>query len=88
MNAVGWQGTEITGSDLRGPFDAAFETRALETFHAYKTVCYRYQNLTDAQFRDFALLFGPLEQRIAAYDRGERFQDLHLMTNVAADGTL
>ena len=88
MNAVGWQGAEITGSDLRGPFDAAFRARALETLHAHKTVCYRDQNLTDAQFRDFALLFGPLEPRIAAYDRGERFQDLHLMTNVAADGTL
>ena len=88
MNAVGWQGAEITGSDLRGPFDAAFKARALETLHAHKTVCYRDQDLTDAQFRYFALLFGPLEPRIAAYDRGERFQDLHLMTNVAADGTL
>ena len=88
MNAVGWQGAEITGSDLRGPFDAAFRARALEILHAHKTVCYRDQNLTDVQFRDFALLFGPLEPRIAAYDRGERFQDLHLMTNVAADGTL
>ena len=88
MNAVGWQGAEITGSDLRGPFDAAFRARALETLHAHKTVCYRDPDLTDAQFRDFALLFGPLEPRIAAYDRGERFQDLHLMTNVAADGTL
>ena len=62
---------EIIGQDLSGPLDDGLRDRALDALHAHKVVCYRDQDLTDDQFRDFALIFGPLEPRIAVYDRGD-----------------
>lgn len=88
MSRHTWQAAEITGIDLGTPLGEAFQARALDALHTHKIACYRDQTLSDEAFRDFALLFGTLEPRIAAYDRGERFRDLHLMTNVAPDGSL
>jgi alpha-ketoglutarate-dependent taurine dioxygenase len=79
---------EVTGADLSGPMNGPFRKAVLNALHRYKVLIFRDQDITDAQYREFAMLFGPLEPRISRYDRGERFPDLHLMTNVAPDGSL
>ena len=88
MNELPSTVAEVFESDLSVPLSQEFRAQTLNTLHTHKIICYRGQNLTDTQFRDFALSFGKLEPRIAAFDRGEQFQDLHLMTNVAPDGSL
>lgn len=81
-------GAEILGADLSGPLDDGFRAAALDALHRHKVLVFRNQDLSEDAYRDFALGFGPLEPRIARYDRGEVHQDLHRMTNVAPDGTL
>jgi alpha-ketoglutarate-dependent taurine dioxygenase len=81
-------GAEIAAADLSERPDDAFRAAALDALHRYEVLVFRDQSLTDTQYREFALGFGPLEPRISRYDRGETYQDLHRMTNVAADGSL
>ena len=83
-----WKVKEILQKDLSGNLNEALKSYTLKVLDKHKAICFKGQNLTDTQFRNFALLFGSLEPRISAYDRDEKYSDLHLMTNVSADGTL
>ncbi|MFT5447647.1 MAG: alpha-ketoglutarate-dependent 2,4-dichlorophenoxyacetate dioxygenase [Gammaproteobacteria bacterium] len=52
---------EISGLDLSTPLDAAMLAQLWSTIDHHAVVVFRDQHLEDAQLRDFAIRFGPLE---------------------------
>ena len=65
-------GTELTGADLGRPLDEAAVDAIWSAIDRYAVVIFRDQRLTDAQLRDFAARFGPLEIGRAAARGGRR----------------
>ena len=65
-------GTELTGADLGRPLDEAAVDAIWSAIDRYAVVIFRDQRLTDAQLRDFAARFGPLEIGRAAPRGGRR----------------
>ena len=65
-------GTELTGADLSRPLDEAAVDAIWSAIDRYAVVIFRDQRLTDAQLRDFAARFGPLEIGRAAARGGKR----------------
>ena len=65
-------GTELTGADLGRPLDEAAVDAIWSAIDRYAVVIFRDQQLTDAQLRDFAARFGPLEIGRAAARGGRR----------------
>jgi alpha-ketoglutarate-dependent 2,4-dichlorophenoxyacetate dioxygenase len=65
-------GAEITGIDLAQPIDAATIDAIWTAIDRHAVLVFRDQRLTDAQLRDFAALFGPLEIGRAAARPGRR----------------
>jgi alpha-ketoglutarate-dependent 2,4-dichlorophenoxyacetate dioxygenase len=64
--------TEITGIDLGQPVDAATVDTIWSAIDQHAVAIFRNQRLTDAQLRDFAARFGPLEIGRAAARGGRR----------------
>ena len=65
-------GAEVTGIDLAQPIDAATIDAIWRAIDRHAVLVFRDQRLTDAQLRDFAALFGPLEIGRAAARPGRR----------------
>jgi alpha-ketoglutarate-dependent 2,4-dichlorophenoxyacetate dioxygenase len=63
---------EIAGIDLAQPIDATTIDAIWSAIHRYAVLIVRHQRLTDAQLRDFAARFGPLEIGRAAARPGKR----------------
>jgi alpha-ketoglutarate-dependent 2,4-dichlorophenoxyacetate dioxygenase len=63
---------EIIGADLSQPVDAATVDAIWSAIDRYAVVVFRDQRLTDAQLRDFATRFGPLEIGRSAARPGRR----------------
>jgi alpha-ketoglutarate-dependent 2,4-dichlorophenoxyacetate dioxygenase len=63
---------EIIGADLSQPIDAATVDAIWSAIDRYAVVVFRDQRLTDAQLRDFAAGFGPLEIGRSAARPGRR----------------
>ena len=63
---------EIAGTDLGRPIDAAGVQAIWDAIDRYAVLVFRDQHLTDAQLRDFAAAFGPLEIGRAALQGGRR----------------
>ena len=63
---------ELSGPDLAQPVDAATIDAIWTTIDRYAVVVVRDQRLTDAQLRDFAAAFGPLEIGRSAARGGPR----------------
>jgi alpha-ketoglutarate-dependent 2,4-dichlorophenoxyacetate dioxygenase len=63
---------EIIGADLSQPVDAATVDAIWSAIDRYAVVVFRDQRLTDAQLRDFATGFGPLEIGRSAARPGRR----------------
>jgi alpha-ketoglutarate-dependent 2,4-dichlorophenoxyacetate dioxygenase len=63
---------EIDGIDLAGPLDAAGIDAIWSAIDRYAVVIFHDQRLSDAQLRDFAARFGPLEIGRAAARGGHR----------------
>ncbi len=63
---------EIAGTDLSRPIDAVTIDAIWSAIDRYAVVIFRDQRLTDAQLRDFAARFGPLEIGRAAARGGQR----------------
>jgi alpha-ketoglutarate-dependent 2,4-dichlorophenoxyacetate dioxygenase len=63
---------EIAGIDLSQPADGAAIDAIWSAIDRYAVVIFRDQRLTDAQLRDFAACFGPLEIGRAAARPGKR----------------
>jgi alpha-ketoglutarate-dependent 2,4-dichlorophenoxyacetate dioxygenase len=63
---------EIAGIDLSRPIDAAEVQAIWDAIDRYAVLVFRDQRLTDAQLRDFAAAFGPLEIGRAALQGGRR----------------
>ena len=63
---------EIIGADLSQPIDAATVDAISTAIDRYAVVIFRDQRLTDAQLRDFAAGFGPLEIGRSAARPGRR----------------
>jgi alpha-ketoglutarate-dependent 2,4-dichlorophenoxyacetate dioxygenase len=63
---------EIAGPDLSSPLDAATVNAIWSAIDRYAVLVFRNQSLTDAQLRDFAGRFGPLEIGRAAARPGRR----------------
>ena len=64
--------TELLGLDLAQPIDGAAVDAIWSAIDRYAVVVFRDQRLTDAQLRDFAARFGPLEIGRAAARPGRR----------------
>jgi alpha-ketoglutarate-dependent 2,4-dichlorophenoxyacetate dioxygenase len=65
-------GAEITGVDLAQPIDVATIDAIWRAIDRHAVLVFRDQRLSDAQLRDFAALFGPLEIGRAAARPGKR----------------
>jgi alpha-ketoglutarate-dependent 2,4-dichlorophenoxyacetate dioxygenase len=63
---------ELDGIDLSRPFDSAAADAIWSAIDRYAVVIFRRQRLTDAQLRDFAASFGPLEIGRSAARGGRR----------------
>ena len=63
---------ELSGPDLAAPIDDATVDAIWSAINRYAVVILRDQRLTDAQLRDFAARFGPLEIGRAAARPGRR----------------
>ncbi len=63
---------EIAGIDLSQPIDAAAVRAIWDAIDRYSVLVFHDQRLTDAQLRDFAAAFGPLEIGRAALQGGRR----------------
>ncbi len=63
---------EVAGLDVRRPIDAAATDALRSAVDRYAVLILRDQRLTDAQLRDFAARFGPLEIGRAAARPGRR----------------
>jgi alpha-ketoglutarate-dependent 2,4-dichlorophenoxyacetate dioxygenase len=63
---------ELSGPDLAAPIDDATLDAIWSAIDQYAVVVFRDQRLTDAQLRDFAARFGPLEIGRAAARPGRR----------------
>src|SRR4051794_38226056 len=63
---------EIAGADLSRPADTATVDAVWSAIDSHAVVIFRDQRLTDAQLRDFAARFGPLEIGRAAARGGTR----------------
>jgi alpha-ketoglutarate-dependent 2,4-dichlorophenoxyacetate dioxygenase len=63
---------ELTGIDLAQPIDADTVDAIWTAIDRHAVLVFRNQRLTDAQLRDFAALFGPLEIGRAAARPGKR----------------
>jgi alpha-ketoglutarate-dependent 2,4-dichlorophenoxyacetate dioxygenase len=63
---------EIAALDVAQPLDAATVDAIWSAIDRYAVVVFRDQRLSDAQLRDFAALFGPLEIGRAAARPGRR----------------
>ena len=63
---------EVSGLDVRDPINAAAEDALWAAIDRYAVLILRDQRLTDAQLRDFAARFGPLEIGRAAARPGRR----------------
>jgi alpha-ketoglutarate-dependent 2,4-dichlorophenoxyacetate dioxygenase len=63
---------ELDGIDLSRPFDSAAVDAIWSAIDRYAVVIFRRQRLTDAQLRDFAASFGPLEIGRSAARGGRR----------------
>jgi alpha-ketoglutarate-dependent 2,4-dichlorophenoxyacetate dioxygenase len=63
---------EVAGLDVRGPIDAAAIDALRSAIDRYAVLILRDQRLTDAQLRDFAARFGPLEIGRSAARGGRR----------------
>ena len=63
---------EVAGLDVRRPIDAAAIDALRSAIDRYAVLIFRDQRLTDAQLRDFAARFGPLEIGRAAARPGRR----------------
>jgi len=63
---------EIDGIDLAQPVDAATERAIWDAIDRYAVLVFHDQRLTDAQLRDFAAAFGPLEIGRGALQGGRR----------------
>ncbi|HEY8288827.1 MAG TPA: TauD/TfdA family dioxygenase [Acetobacteraceae bacterium] len=65
-------GAEVSGVDLSQPADDTLIAAIQETIDAHAVLVFRDQRLTDAQLRDFAARFGPLEIGRSAARPGRR----------------
>jgi alpha-ketoglutarate-dependent 2,4-dichlorophenoxyacetate dioxygenase len=65
-------GAEVAGVDISQPIDVATIDAIWAAIDRYAVLVFRNQRLTDAQLRDFAALFGPLEIGRAAARPGRR----------------
>jgi alpha-ketoglutarate-dependent 2,4-dichlorophenoxyacetate dioxygenase len=63
---------EISGIDLAQPVDAAAARMIWDAIDRYAVLVFHDQTLTDAQLRDFAAAFGPLEIGRGALQGGRR----------------
>ena len=63
---------ELSGPDLAAPIDDATLDAIWSAINRYAVVIFGDQRLTDAQLRDFAARFGPLEIGRAAARPGRR----------------
>jgi len=63
---------EIAGIDLSQPIDAAAVRAIWDAIDRYSVLVFHDQRLTDAQLRDFAAAFGPLEIGRGALQGGRR----------------
>ena len=63
---------EVSGLDVRDPMDTATRDALWAAIDRYAVLILRDQRLTDAQLRDFAARFGPLEIGRAAARPGRR----------------
>ena len=63
---------EVSGLDVRDPIDTATRDALWAAIDRYAVLILRDQRLTDAQLRDFAARFGPLEIGRAAARPGRR----------------
>src|SRR6185437_3015883 len=63
---------EVAGVDLSQPITAATVDAIWQAIDRYAVLIFRDQRLTDAQLRDFAASFGPLEIGRAAARPGRR----------------
>jgi len=69
-------GAEISGIDLREPADDAAVRAIWDAIDRYAVLVFHDQRLTDAQLRDFAAKFGPLEIGRTAARGGKRRLDI------------
>ena len=78
-------GGEVTGLDLRRPFDAATQQAVYDAFVRYHVLCFRGQHLDQNEQVAFSEQFGTLERHMAR-NRGKLNPLVHMVTNLGEDG--
>src|SRR5690349_18583980 len=77
-------GVEVTGIDLARPVDAATFDRLRAALQKHHVLCFRDQNLTEAQQIAFSELFGPLED-FPETDKTKAAATVYHVANVSTD---
>lgn len=72
-------GAEIHGLDLRRPLTDAAVDEVRRLLHQHLVIFFRDQHLTDAEHRDFAAQFGPLEPFVFAAPTDPAVPEMHAL---------
>jgi len=78
-------GAEVVGLDVSEPMDADTLATVRQAFQDHHLLCFRDQNLTDAQLSAFSVQFGPLEA-FPEKDKTKGKQEVYNVANVSVDG--
>jgi alpha-ketoglutarate-dependent taurine dioxygenase len=79
-------GAECAGFDLRVGLDAPARAAILAAFLRHRLLVFRAQSLSTDQMRGFAAAFGEVEGNIFRKPDGSTLEDVHLISNLGADG--
>lgn len=79
-------GAEIVGEDLSRPLTDAARAGILSAFRDHHLLVFRGQKLNKEQMYDFAGLFGEVEDHMVRLADGSKWNAVHTITNLDADG--
>jgi taurine dioxygenase len=79
-------GAEITGVDLAHPLAPALKERILGAFRAHHVVVFRDQSLGKDQQYALTLQFGEIEEHVGRHADGRRYDIVHTVSNLDAQG--
>jgi alpha-ketoglutarate-dependent taurine dioxygenase len=79
-------GAEVTGQDLSRPVVGTLKSEILRSFRDHHLLCFRDQHIDQERMYDFASLFGEVENHKISLGDGSKWDAVHTITNLDADG--
>jgi len=79
-------GAEVTGQDLSRPVVGTLKSEILQSFRDHHLLCFRDQHIDQERMYDFASLFGEVENHKISLGDGSKWDAVHTITNLDADG--